>query len=47
MIQLENIEKTYKTKKGSLTAVDNVSIKIKKGEGMEKEVLIILKVPRI
>lgn len=32
MIQLENIEKTYKTKKGSLTAVDNVSIKIKKGE---------------
>lgn len=32
MIQLENIEKTYKTKKGSLTAVDNVSLKIKKGE---------------
>lgn len=32
MIQLENIEKIYKTKKGSVVGVDNVSLEIKKGE---------------
>src|SRR5690625_4365609 len=32
MIQLDNIEKIYKTKKGSVVGVDNVSLEIKKGE---------------
>lgn len=32
MIQLDNIEKIYKTKKGSVVGVDNVSLEIKKGK---------------
>lgn len=32
MIHLQNIVKTYKTKKGLFTAVDNVDIHVKKGE---------------
>ncbi|WP_414043680.1 methionine ABC transporter ATP-binding protein [Macrococcus animalis] len=32
MIQLKNVEKIFKTKKGSIKAVDNVSLNIEKGE---------------
>ncbi len=32
MIQLQNISKEYKTKKGSIKAVDGINLHVKKGQ---------------